>query len=55
MMLVTELIDWLKTLNPDDYVGVDESGLCLRTSKENEVDNPYLEIGGIPSKDGEEP
>ncbi len=45
MMKKEEVIAWLKTLPEDSYVGVDDTGMALRT-----VDDPlpFLEIGGLP-------
>jgi len=50
-MQVSEIREWLDTLNDDDLVGVDDGGLCLRV-----VDNsaPYLEIGGMPDEEEDE-
>ena len=40
-MKVSELSDWIKTLEKDDVVWIDEGGLNLETK-----DGAYLELGG---------
>lgn len=42
---VSAIQHWLATLRPDQEVGIDDGGLCLRV-----VDDPfpYYEIGGLP-------
>jgi hypothetical protein len=45
MIQVAELQEWLATLKPHHYVGVDEGGLTLTVNHHPEV---YLEVGGIP-------
>lgn len=42
---VSEIVEWLKTLHPDDEVGIDDGGLALRSMNEPDA---YLEIGGMP-------
>ena len=49
-MHVSEIMDWLKTLNGEQLVGVDEGGLCLRVFGSPE---PYCEIGGMPEEEDE--
>jgi hypothetical protein len=38
---ISELIEWLKTLEKDDIVWIEDSGLTLETK-----DGAYLEVGG---------
>ena len=51
-MPVSEIREWLDTLNDDDQVGVDDGGLCLQVVDDSAS---YCEIGGIPEEEeGEE-
>jgi hypothetical protein len=47
MIAVKELKSWLKTLEPDDSVGIDERGLSLFSAGDPEA---YLEVGGDPEE-----
>ena len=49
---VNDLIRWLNTLPKDAQVGIDDGGLALEV-----VNDPstYLEIGGIPNPDEDDP
>ena len=50
-MMVSELVEWLGTLDPDDEIGIDDGGLSLVTR-----DTAYLEVGGMnPNEDNELP
>ena len=40
-MKASELLEWLKTLEKDDIVWIDEGGLTLETK-----DGAYQEVGG---------
>ena len=47
MVTRNELIDWLRTLDEDASVGIDDGGLALQSSN-----GDLYEIGGLPV-DGE--
>lgn len=51
-MKVSEIQDWLNTLDEDDVVGIDESGLTLVSASDPEA---FLEVGGMPEEDDLEP
>jgi len=44
VIAVSELKRWLDTLEFDDFVGIDETGLTLRSVEDEDA---YLEIGGL--------
>jgi hypothetical protein len=48
-MTVREIRAWLDSLAPEARVGVDEGGLILAVV--GNVDDEYLEVGGIPEED----
>ena len=51
MMPVPEVINWLKTLEPESQVGIDDGGLTLKVvSKEGKLEDAYCEVGGIPKE-----
>lgn len=52
MMTVQEVEDWLSTLRPSNFVGIDEGGLTLKevSSHGEYLTGSYLEIGGIPEE-----
>ena len=50
-MSVSDVLRWLKTLDPDDEVAVDEGGLELVSMKDPHA---YLEVGGISDDPDEE-
>ena len=50
-MSVSDVLRWLKTLDPDDEVAVDEGGLELISMKDPHV---YLEVGGVPEDEDDE-
>ena len=52
MITRIELLRWIKTLPPGTEVWIDEGGLTLRTTG---ADDAYLEVGGEPLPEGEEP
>ena len=47
MISVSELKNWLETLAEDDFVGVDDGGLCLVVLDTD----AYYEIGGMPEEE----
>lgn len=49
-MIVRDIIHWLKSLDKDVQVGVDEGGLCLRVHTDIRLTGDYCEIGGIPGE-----
>lgn len=49
-MQAREIEEWIKTLDPDDQVGVDEGGLTLVV----EGSDACLEIGGMPLESEDE-
>jgi hypothetical protein len=49
MTAVTDLIDWLKTLEKGSSVAIDEGGLTLvEINSEGKKTEAYLEVGGEP-------
>ncbi len=44
-MKVSEIREWLATLDANDHVGIDDGGLRLKVFQHSD---PYLEIGGMP-------
>lgn len=50
-MKVSEIQQWLETLDEDDGVGVADSGLALVSTSDPDV---YIEVGGIPEPSEEE-
>lgn len=52
MMSVSDLKQWLETLDPKSSVGVDEGGLTLiEVNESGKRTDAYLEIGGIPESE----
>jgi hypothetical protein len=45
MTPATEIIEWLKTFDPFEGIGIDDGGLALT----NESQDKTFEIGGIPT------
>ena len=58
MMHKQEIVDWVNALPDNAQVGIDEGGLCLREyvgpGIEDADDQDYLEIGGIPAREGDD-
>jgi hypothetical protein len=46
-MTAREIRQWLKTLNDNDRVGIDDGGLCLRVIE----NDSWCEIGGLPESE----
>lgn len=46
-MKVSDISDWLNTLDEEDEVGIDEGGLMLVSVSDPET---YLEVGGMPEE-----
>ncbi len=60
MIPAHELIRWLRTLPAGAHVAIDEGGLCIiapeeLSREESDSPYPYLEIGGWPQDDDEDP
>jgi hypothetical protein len=46
-----ELLRWVKTLDDESCIGIDEGGLCLwEVGPDDKVTEAYIEIGGIPEE-----
>lgn len=58
MMQASDIRQWLSTLHPETYVGIDEGGLTLiavATDTRSERDkDAYLEVGGTDAIEDDE-
>lgn len=59
MLTKEDVLLWAASLPPGSFIGVDESGLCLRSVFQDKMAEHWLEVGGIPeeseNKEGELP
>jgi len=51
MMNRNEVLAWVKSLDENDCIGIDEGGFCLRqVLPDDTLGEAYCEVGGIPEE-----